>query len=279
VAALSFGCGAAPWARAGALGATLLWIALMALSGVPEGTWVPITYSLAGPWYAGRVVLTRRRLTRALDQRTRELEAERDAYARLAVRHERARVARELHDIVAHHLSIIAVTAAAGRMGAPAEAGERFAGIAEAGERALAEMARLVQVLGDEPGDHRAQLERLLDQATAAGLNVRATPLPREVELPHEVGATAHRVVQEGVTNALKHAAGADLHVLLAVRDGSLEVRVRDSGGRALPALRGTGAGLGLTGLRERTAAIGGRLDAAPAPGGGWQLRAELPMG
>jgi len=277
VSALSFAGGAAAPPRAGAVGTALAWAALMALSGVPDGTWVPITYSILGPWYAGRVVRSRRLLLRALGERTRELEAEQDAYARLAVQHERGRVARELHDVVALHLAIIAVTAGAGRMGEPARAAERFAAIADAGERALAETAGLVDVLHDDTGDHRVHLARLLDRAAAAGLNVSTTPLPHDVELPREVGATAHRVVREGVTNALKHAAGADLHVGLAVRDGALEIQVRDSGGRPLPALDGTGAGLGLTGLHERTTAIGGRLDAAPAPGG-WQLRALLPM-
>ena len=272
VIALSYCCGAHAPSGAGAAGMSAILVALELTAGISGDALVPAVFCTVGPWLTGRAVRSRRELVAALTERARELEAEQDAFTRLAVRHERARIARELHDIVAHNLAVMVVQAGAGRMAwpePPERAAGRFGGIGEAGGQALSELTRLVDVLheDDRDGDrHRRQLELMLDRARAAGLNISAATLPPGIELPRQLEDTAHRVVQEGVTNALKHAPGADVQVRLVVRDGVLEIEVRDGGARARPTLADTGAGLGLNGLRERVTAAGGRLDAAPAP-------------
>jgi signal transduction histidine kinase len=248
-------------------------------------SWVPPLFTFA-PWVAGRLVRSRGELVAALTERTLELEAEQDAFARLAVRRERARIARDLHDIVAHHIAVIVVQAGAGRIvadGHPDVAAQRFSNIRESGEHALEELVQLVdvlhphnEILSEAPLD---RLNVLLRQARAAGLRVdMGTPLASG-ELTRELEETAYRAVQEGLTNAFKHAPGAEVIVRLATRDGALEVEVHDDGGGGGGALQPnpTGSGLGLVGMRERVAAGGGQLDAGPE-NGGWCLRVRLPV-
>ena len=266
--------------RLGAAAAALLLAGLLAGFGIPEDSWVPITICVAGPWLAGRAVRSRRALVVALAERNRELAAAEAEHAELAVRRERARIARELHDIVSHSLAVIAVQAGAGRMSAPEPAdvaAARFAAIRGAGRRTLVEMERLAAVLRDGEPDDGDRFHRLLDAAAGAGLRVRAGAFVPETDLPPALADVAHRIVQEGVTNALRHAPGAELHVTLARRGGDLLVELRDTGAGAAAPPVGTGAGLGLAGLRERVAEAGGRLEAGPAPGGGWRLTARLP--
>lgn len=284
VGVLSYLSGACAPSAVGAWAVAALLVSLEVSLGIPEGAWVPIVLVTLGPWLVGRALRSRRALVAALARRTQELVAEQDEFARLAVQQERARIARELHDVVAHNLAVMVLQAGAGRMASPDQVGrsaERFASIRDVGRQALAELAQLTGVLHEEvrADDPRERLRVMLAQARAAGLNVRATPLAPEVELPRELAETAHRVVQEGLTNVLKHAPGADVHVALAVRHDVLEVEVHDSGGQASPGLAETGAGLGLAGLHERVTAIGGHLEAALAPDEGWQLRAQLPLG
>jgi len=261
VGALTAGCGALLRFGLGAAGACALAGAL-AVAGVAI---VPLLLVTLAPWAAGRLLRSRRELVAALAERNRALEAEQEALAELAVRQERARIARELHDIVAHHLAVIVIQAGAGRLEGSAE---RFAGIGAAGREALAELDRLVELLQTEqPGD----LETLVGQARAAGVPLEYAP----VQVPAPLREVAYRVVQEALTNAMKHAAGSAVTVRLAVRDGGLEVEVRDTGAaRPAPAL--SGAGLGLTGMRERVEAVGGRLEAGPV-GSGWRVRARFP--
>jgi signal transduction histidine kinase len=284
MSALSYGCGAFARSVPGAVGMTILLAALEVTSGIPHDAWVPVLFSTVGPWLAGRAVRSRREVVTALAHRTRELQAEQDAFSRLAVRHERARIARELHDIVAHNLAIMVVQAGAGRMATrdhTERTAERFSSIGDAGAQALSEMARLVDVLhaaDGESNDHQGRLRLVLHQARAAGLTIHAMTLPRGVQLPPELEDIAHCIVQEGVTNTLKHAPRANVHVRLVVYERVLEVEVRDDGARTTPTLADTGAGLGLTGLHERVTAIGGQLDAGPEPGAGWRLHARLPM-
>ena len=271
VAGLSFACGAYARLAAGAAGAIVLLTALLVTNGE---SFVPEAIATAGPWLAGRVVRSRSRLVGELARRTRELEAEQDSYARLAVRHERARMARELHDIVAHHLAVMVVQAGAGRMAehdGPERAAERFTSIGEAGDQALEEMVRLVDILHE---GERDDVQLVLDRARSAGLTIAATLPAGDAELPD----TALRIVQESLTNTLKHAPGADVDVRLEHDDGGLEIEVRDRGGTSRPTLAETGAGLGLAGLRERVEDAGGRLDAGPLPAGGWRVHARLPL-
>jgi signal transduction histidine kinase len=273
ICAVSAGSGALLSLRPGVL-ATGALAAALAIAGADV---MPVLLTTLAPWTAGRVVRSRRQLTAALAERTRQLEAEQNALAELAVRRERARIARELHDIVAHHVAVMVIQAGAGRLGAP-DGAARFAGIGDAGREALAELERLVELLSTEDPRPRS-LETLLGQARAAGVRLDYTPLPTGVRVTPELQDGAYRVVQEGLTNAMKHAAGSDVLVRLGVHGRALEVEVRDRGSAAPSPLAASGSGLGLAGMRERVEALGGVFEAGPVDAGGWRLRARLPLG
>jgi len=273
--AVSLGCGARLPLRAGVLAVAAI-AAALAVAGVEV---VPLLLLTVAPWAAGRLVRSRRELIDALAERNRQLEAEREAVAALAVRRERARIARELHDIVAHHLAVMVIQAGAGRLAAPDD-GARFAGIRDAGNEALADLDRLVALLQTDEADARPRaLDTLLGQARAAGLELDYEPLPEGVRVAPAVEDGAYRVIQEALTNAMKHAAGSVVRVRLAVRAGALEIDVRDGGAVAPSPLATSGLGLGLAGMRERVEALGGVLDAGPRADGGWRLQARLPLG
>jgi signal transduction histidine kinase len=280
---LAYSCGAhAPFRRG--LAAIVGLIAAMQVSmGFADFPNVEILFMTIPPWWVGWEVGRRRRLVSELDERTSELEAEEEAFVALSVRRERARIAGELHDIVAHHLAVIVVQAGAGRMALTADGtapAERLASIGQSGEQALAEMSRLVDIIHADSGagrDRADRLRALVEDAKAAGLEVDVTPLPGDVRLPAQIEDDALRVVQEGLTNAMKHAPGARVRVRLVLTDDALEIEVRDRGGRTPSSLARTGAGLGLSGMRERIESLGGRLDAGPCAEGGWRIDARLP--
>jgi signal transduction histidine kinase len=278
---LAYSCGARAPLRSGLPAVGALLVALQVSVGFSEFPNVEIAITVLPPLWVGRQVRRRRDLVTALAARTHELEVEQDAFVRLSVRRERARIARELHDIVAHQLAVIAVQAGAGRMASSAErAAERFQTIRQSGGQALAELARLVHVLQADspaPDDGRRRLRVLLEQANAGGLDVRVTPLAPDVQLRAGVQDSAFRVVQEGLTNAIKHAPGARVHVRFALLGGGLLVDVLDSGGIRRSVLAQTGSGLGLTGMRERVESLGGSVEAGPAADGGWLLHARFP--
>lgn len=274
-AAVSLACAAQLSLRPGVLAVAAI-AAAFAIAGVEA---VPLLLLTVAPWAAGRLVRSRRELIGELAERNRQLEAEREAVAALAVRRERARIARELHDIVAHHLAVMVIQAGAGRLAAPDD-GARFAGIRDAGNEALAELDRLVALLQTDAADARPRgLATLLGQARAAGLELDYEPLPAGVDVAPAVEDGAYRVIQEALTNAMKHAAGSAVRVRLAVRAGTLEIDVRDGGAVVPSPLAASGLGLGLTGMRERVEALGGVLDAGPRADGGWRLQARLPLG
>jgi signal transduction histidine kinase len=255
-------------------------IAFVALAAGGDSV-VPFVLGTAGPWLAGVAIGSRHALLESLDSRRRELEAEQDGLGRLAVQRERARVARELHDIVAHHVAVIVVQAGAGRVTteSASQASERLQRIREAGEQALVEMERLVDLL--EPDDEAPtsrDIGVLIGQARSSGLALRASGVPPQADLPIDVEQLAYLVVREGLTNVLKHAPGANVDLSLSTSTQALEIELRNSVGEGASGLASTGSGLGLTGLRERVEARGGRLEAG-ASNGGWQLRAGLPLG
>jgi signal transduction histidine kinase len=276
---LSYSCGAHAPFRRGLLAVVGLVVAAQVAMGFSEFPNVEIGFLTLAPWWVGWEIGRRRRLVSALEQRTRELEAEQETFVELSLRRERARIARELHDIVAHHLAVIVVQAGAGRLGASEDStsgSERLASIRQSGDEALAEMSRLVDIIhadggADRHGDDR--LGALVEHARKAGLHVEVSA----IQLPAEVEDDTVRIVQEGLTNAIKHAPGARVRVQIALADDSLEVEVRDHGGGPPAALAGTGAGLGLEGMRERIESLGGSLDAGPCAEGGWCVRARLP--
>jgi signal transduction histidine kinase len=286
-AVLAYSCGAHAVGRAGAAGVGVLVVAMQVAIGFSEFPNVEIAFGTLPPWWGGRELRKRRALVAELAERNRELEAQQDSFARLAVTRERARIACELHDIVAHHLAVIVVQAGAGRMAAPTRIddggerirGERFRGIRNSGELALADMARLVDVLHADSGNagRPDRLRLLLEQASAGGIDLRVTPLPRDAVLPAQVEDAAYRIVQEGLTNAMKHAPGSEVRVRLTASGDGLQIEVTDSGESPSSTLAASGSGVGLAGMRERVAALGGDLHAGP-DSGGWTLHARLPL-
>jgi signal transduction histidine kinase len=202
-------------------------------------------------------------------------------------RGERARIARELHDVVAHHISMIAIQAESARLttpGMPAAGAQRLSAIGDTARSALTEMRRLLGVLREDAGDAGGrqpqpglpQLAELLDAARdASGAGARLIVRGWLPGLDPGVELAAYRIVQEALTNARRHAPGAAVDVELHYTGGALAVRVRDNGPGPPPG--GPGGGHGLAGMRERAAAVGGELRTAEAPGGGFLVAALLP--
>jgi signal transduction histidine kinase len=279
VLVVAYSCGAHAGRRRSLAAVLALAAAQQVHMGFAEFPNFEVYFVTLPPWWIGVEVGRRRRLVRTLQVHAAQLEAEEDAFAQLAVRLERARIARELHDIVAHHLAAVVVQAGAGRMApdGPPDAAARRAEIRRSGEQALAEMARLVDVLESDGAGLAEGLRALVDQATAAGLDAAVALPPAELRLPAPVAEAVRSVVREGLTNVIKHAPGAAVRVEVRPCDGALEVEVRDTGATTSSPLAASGAGLGLAGMRERVEALGGRLEAGAMAGGGWRLRAGLP--
>ncbi|MQY06992.1 hypothetical protein ACRB68_50890 [Actinomadura sp. RB68] len=224
-----------------------------------------------------RIDLDARRLREANER----LRVERERNARQAVLTERARIARDLHDVVAHHVSAIAVQARSTEdalPGDPALGRQGAARIAETADTALVEMRRILGLLGGTAGAQPSLggLDRLIETAEAAGCRVRADVAAEAAALPPPVQVTAYRIVQEALTNVRKHAGPADVRITLRLTGGGLVVEVGNGPPPGPPAV--PGSGYGLVGLRERVAAFGGSLHAGPDPAGGWLVRAELPL-
>jgi signal transduction histidine kinase len=275
---LAYSCGAHAPPRQGLLAIVALALALQVEMGFADAPDVEIAVQTLPLWWAGVEVSRRRRLVNELARRTRELAAEEEAFVQLSVRRERARIARDLHDIVSHHLAVMVIQAGAGRLAEPwqaAVAAERFATIRDAGVHALAETERLVTVLqADEAGAPR--LAQLLQRTRATGAQVIVSPL--DPALSPEIEAIAYRVVQEALTNTMKHAPGATVDVHLELSDGELTITVRNSTAAETSAIAHTGSGLGLAGMRERLEALNGSLAAGPDANGGFRLCARLPI-
>jgi signal transduction histidine kinase len=237
-------------------------------------------------WLGGLALNRRLAHARTAEERLVRLEREREERARKAVVEERARIARELHDVVGHHVSVMTIHAGAvRRLLREDQARERdaLATVEQTGREALAEMRRMVGVLrrADEspalaPQPSLDHLQKLVEQTREAGLavelRVEGTPLP----LPAGVDLTAYRLVQEGLTNALKHADARQALVLVRYDGDGVELVIDDDGRGAA---NGTGAGgHGLVGMRERISVYGGELDAGGRREGGFRLRARIPL-
>jgi signal transduction histidine kinase len=253
----------------------------------------------AGPallaWLLGDSMQWRRGYYRGLEERAARLERERDAQAQIAAAAERARIARELHDVVAHNVSVMVVQADGAAFAletSPERARQALTAISRTGRQALAEMRDLLGVLrtADDPGAELApqpgveQLAGLLEQTRAAGVPVSFTieGVPRP--LPPGAALTAYRIVQESLTNARKH---GGLAVTAAVKlrfcEDQLVIKVTDDGRRAAAgredgAAGDDGQGHGLIGMRQRVDVYGGTVAAGPQPGGGWRVTATLPL-
>jgi signal transduction histidine kinase len=230
------------------------------------------------PWVAGRAVRQRRLNDSELEQEKMRAAA--------AIVEERARIARELHDVVAHSISVMVLQARGGRRvleSEPADARDAFAVIESTGQQALDEMRRLVGMLrsGEEslplaPQPSLKELGTLVEQVRAAGLPVDVAVEGEPRDLPPGVDLSAFRIVQEALTNALKHAGPARARVVLRYLADEFELEISDDG-------PGTdddsGPGYGLVGMRERVSVYGGELQAGRQPGGGYALRVRLPLG
>ncbi|MEU0653476.1 sensor histidine kinase [Streptomyces albogriseolus] len=252
-----------------------------------------VPFALA--WVLGDSIRTRRAYFAQLEERAARLEKEREAQAKVAVAAERARIARELHDVVAHNVSVMVVQADGAAYvldAAPDQAKKALETISTTGRQALAEMRRLLGVL--RTGEHQEageyvpqpglqQIEDLVEQCRESGLPVDFKVEGTSRELPRGVELTAYRIVQEALTNTRKHGgphAGAS--VRLVYFDDGLGLLVEDDGKGAPHELYEEGGfdgqGHGLIGMRERVGMVGGTLDAGPRPGGGFRISALLPL-
>jgi signal transduction histidine kinase len=236
---------------------------------------------------ARRAVRDRQLRAEALAARAELLEREHELRANEAVAEERARIARELHDLVAHNVSVMVVQAGGERHALgedQASTRAALASIEQAGRQALAEARRLLGMLrrkddGEElePQPSVDRIDVLVEQVERAGLPVKLELEGERVPLPAGVDLCAYRIVQEGLTNALKHAGPARAEVLLRYAPRALDVEIRDDG-RGDPQVNGDWAGHGLIGMRERVALYGGALETGPREGGGFEIRARLPL-
>ncbi|WP_369171357.1 sensor histidine kinase [Streptomyces sp. R28] len=254
-----------------------------------------MTVPFALAWVLGDSIRTRRAYYEQLEERATRLEKEREAQAKVAVAAERARIARELHDVVAHNVSVMVVQADGAAYvldAAPDQAKKALETISSTGRQALAEMRRLLGVL--RTGEHQEggeyvpqpdveQIDELIQQCRTSGLpvdfKVEGTPRP----LPSGVELTAYRIVQEALTNTRKHGGpNAGASVRLVYFDDGLGLLVEDDGKGAPHELYeeggADGQGHGLIGMRERVGMVGGTLDAGPRPGGGFRISALLPL-
>jgi signal transduction histidine kinase len=246
---------------------------------------------IGAAWLLGHFVGVRRAYTARLEERTAELEQAREELARRAVTKERLRLARELHDVVAHAMSVIAVQSGVGAHVAstqPEEAAKALSAIEATSRAALEELRRLLGVLRQDsepqgdltPVPGLADLDSLLAEVSKAGLGVRLRVEGTPSQLPAGVDLSAYRIVQEALTNVVKHAGPARAQVRIRYGDQEVTVEVTDDG-RGVGALAGdgrAGVGHGLIGMRERVAAFNGDLEASPRPGGGFRVAARLPL-
>jgi signal transduction histidine kinase len=249
-------------------------------------------------WTLGRFLRARQVLTEELRERTARLERERDELASAAADEERARVARELHDVVAHSMSVMVVQAGAARRvldRSPQESIDALRTVESTGRETLEELRRLLGVLRPsgqpelQPAPQVRDLATLAERARAAGLKVDLRVSGDPAALPAATNLTLYRIVQEALTNSLRHAGESHASVQVRCEPGEVIVDVRDTGPPAggprsrtargaKPAALVPGEGFGLVGMRERVELHGGELHTGPAPGGGFRVHARIPL-
>ena len=276
------------WSVAG-LAAAVAAISVVALD-ADDFVWGDVFFPCAFAamfWLAGRAVRSRSRLTAELHEAAVRLHEQREAEAEAAVADERRRIAREMHDVVAHSVSTMVIQAGGARRileRDPARAVEAAELIERTGRDALKEMRHLLGVLhaGEDVAELAPQpslqgLEGLAERARAAGLPVTLRVEGERRELPSGVDLAAYRVVQEALTNALKHG-GGPAEVLVRFGEDDLRLEIADAGRAPGGAPRLGGSGQGLVGMRERVRVFGGELRTGPRPGGGYEVVARLPL-
>ncbi|WP_327044429.1 sensor histidine kinase [Microbispora sp. NBC_01189] len=279
------------WAlAAGVVAEGGLLLAMLSWSPDPLRAWPSASVFVVAVWIGGMYANTRRRYVESLVERAERAERERDQQARIAAAAERARIARELHDVVAHNVSVMVVQADGAAYAIdsdPEQARRAMQAISATGRQALAEMRRLVGVLRQDAGSPAeeyapqpgvAQLDELVRQVRDSGLPTEFTVSGSPRALPEGEQLAVYRIVQEALTNAIKHGGpGTRARVEMTYGPGLIELRVSDDGrGAAAPRVIG---GHGLIGMRERAAMYGGSVEAAPRSGGGFQVVARIPAG
>ena len=271
---------------AGLVGLVALLASLIPRTGLNGGESVlHVVVFVAAAWILGDNLRTKRAYYRELEERAERLEREREVNTRRAATEEQARIARELHDVIAHSVSVMVVQAAAASdvfEKHPERAREALLSIEESGRSALTELRRLLGIVRTreqgrlEPQPGLGALPDLLEQVRATGLEVELKLEGELGELPTGVDLSAYRIVQEALTNTLKHAQASRARVRLGRRAGELELEIADDG--AGPGEE-SADGHGLIGMQERAALLDGVLEAGPAPDGGFVVRARFPLG
>jgi signal transduction histidine kinase len=288
----AFSLGALRDARQGRIGLAILTVsaAIIALDDpartLNEVLLVPATFVLA--WLGGFTQRERAAQAERAEERALLAEREREVAARIAVAEERARIAREVHDTVAHALSVMVLQVGAVRHRLPADVDEdaqALRAVEETGRAALGDMRRLLGAMrrGDDglelaPQPGLDRLDGLVEEIRRAGLPVELRIEGEPVALPAGIDLSAYRIVQEGLTNALRHAHASRAEVLIRYAADALRIEVSDDGEGAA-ATGGGGAGHGLVGVRERVKLYGGEMTTSAANGGGFRLRTSLPLG
>jgi signal transduction histidine kinase len=251
------------------------------------GSWVAALMFTVPPFAAGTVLRLHQETADELALRAQELEDERELFAEIALRHERTRIASELHDIVGHAISVMVIQAVAGQRLVdtdPERAKQAFAAISESARQGSEDLERLVELLGgttSDPGEgpDLSLVEEVVTRAGRSGLDVTCRFEGDRDRVPPSVGHLAFRVVQESLTNALRYAPGAEVRILISVDEAQRGLAVRVENGRAVrndPAPV-VGTGRGLVGLRERIQSLGGQFSAGTTGVGGWAVEARLP--
>jgi signal transduction histidine kinase len=238
-----------------------------------------------GPWLGGRVVGTRRRITEQLEARARDLSAEQEHFSDESVRYERARMARELHDIVAHNVSVMVVQAGAGQRLVttdPERAAEALDSIAETAMQAEEEVDRLVRMLGNYSSEGQRPslglVEQLVCQASSTGVEITCRFEGDCDGLSVDASDAAYRMVQEAITNALKYAPGSPITVCVRKTEPEIELEIVNGPPRhRVSGLEGSGGGHGIQGMRERIEACAGRFESGATPDRGWRVFAAIP--
>jgi signal transduction histidine kinase len=251
---------------------------------------IPKLAVFAIAWVLGDNIRTRRAYLSELEARAARLEREREQRDERAVADERSRIARELHDVIAHNVSVMVVQASAGEEvfdTDPRRARESLSAVASTGRAALTELRRLMGVIRAEEeheaaADYAPQpgleyLDELVHQVRDTGLAVELSVLGEPRPLPEGIGLCAYRIVQEALTNTLKHADASRAEVSVRYVADALELQVLDDG-RGPTQVNGEGLGHGLIGMRERVALFGGELSARARPDHGYEVRARIPL-
>ncbi|MDX6232033.1 MAG: hypothetical protein QOH68_1001 [Nocardioidaceae bacterium] len=282
----------AVWASLGTgiLGAAIAgvrWADAIQDAGEVIGYFVPLTALVLAAWMLGYLARTRRAYVAGLEERAAQLERDAAQQAQIATAAERARIAREMHDVVAHSLSVMVVQADGALYAAPKHpevALETLRTISETGRSSLTEMRKLLGVLRDDRGElpmgpapRGADIPQLVDQLRGSGLTIELNVLGALDRLDPATGLTTYRIVQEALTNTLKHA-GPDVTATVDLRVTTDSVRIQvDDDGRGGSAVD-DGQGHGILGIRERIAMHDGLVDAGPRPGGGFRIKAVVPV-